>query len=414
MKIFQTLFWFILLSIPVALVFAALQAVEREPSVIATSNLSTPKIERAKALLSEHDPRRLKDSETKTLSVSAEELALVANHLIQRFGSGGAEVSLANNLITSRASIKLPGDKLSYYLNVDTELTSGDRSLAVQQLKVGKLDIPPLVANTVAKFIFLHIYRNADIPNARDLIQGISISPRQLSVTYQWQEGLIEAVRDRLISKKDVSRLRYYNQALAEIVDKAPKKFALEQAVEQLNAKIRPDADPVEENRAMIITLSNYVNGRRMSALIPEVKNWPLPKKVKLISHSRHDLAQHFLTSAALAVTAGSDLSDAIGLFKEIDDSDGGSGFSFKDLAADRAGTQFGQIAVTSATRAERLRHAITRGIAENDLIPGLTGLEENMTEQQFKSRYGGVDGEKYRAVVADIDARIQRSPLFQ
>ena len=36
------------------------------------------------------------------------------------------------------------------------------------------------------------------------------------------------------------------------------------------------------------------------------------------------------------------------------------------------------------------------------------------MTEAQFKARYGGIEGSKYLAAVADIDKRIKTSHLFQ
>ena len=45
----------------------------------------------------------------------------------------------------------------------------------------------------------------------------------------------------------------------------------------------------------------------------------------------RKDFAQHFLASAALAARGDSTLSNAVGLFKEISDTDRGSGFSFTD-----------------------------------------------------------------------------------
>jgi uncharacterized protein YfiM (DUF2279 family) len=58
----------------------------------------------------------------------------------------------------------------------------------------------------------------------------------------------------------------------------------------------------------------------------------------------RYDSAQHFVISAALAAWAGEPAANAIGVYKEIDDSRRGSGFSFADLAADRAGTRFGEV----------------------------------------------------------------------
>ena len=51
-------------------------------------------------------------------------------------------------------------------------------------------------------------------------------------------------------------------------------------------------------------------------------------------------------------------LSDVIGLYKEIEDSRGGSGFSFNDIAADRAGTRFGEKAVASEDSARGIATA--------------------------------------------------------
>ena len=56
----------------------------------------------------------------------------------------------------------------------------------------------------------------------------------------------------------------------------------------------------------------------------------------------RRDLLQQFIVSAGLRVLAENGVPMAIGEFKELLDSrSGGSGFSFVDLAADRAGLRF-------------------------------------------------------------------------
>ena len=68
------------------------------------------------------------------------------------------------------------------------------------------------------------------------------------------------------------------------------------------------------------------------------------PQNVTL--DGREDFAKHFIVSAAIAAFADTALADAIGLYKEIDDARYGSGFSFNDIAADRAGTKFGEKAV--------------------------------------------------------------------
>ena len=60
--------------------------------------------------------------------------------------------------------------------------------------------------------------------------------------------------------------------------------------------------------------------------------------------------------SAAIAAAGGGVLADTIGVFKELDDSRGGSGFSFIDLLADRdvdpSGLNLGHCPTSSATEA--------------------------------------------------------------
>ena len=118
-------------------------------------------------------------------------------------------------------------------------------------------------------------------------------------------------------------------------------------------------------------------------------------------------LAKHFLLSAAIAANADTVLADAIGLYKELEDARHGSGFSFSDLAADRAGTRFGEKAVGSAATATRLQQAGADALRDADLMPSWTDLADGMPEGEFRRRFGGVDAPAYVEVVREIDRRV-------
>ena len=64
----------------------------------------------------------------------------------------------------------------------------------------------------------------------------------------------------------------------------------------------------------------------------------------------------------------------------------GGSGFSFADLLADRAGTDF----ALAATRDEPT-----------------ADLPEGVPDAQLQSDYGGVGGRRYKQVVDEIERRL-------
>jgi hypothetical protein len=128
----------------------------------------------------------------------------------------------------------------------------------------------------------------------------------------------------------------------------------------------------------------------------------------------RDDFPQHFIVSAAIAAYAGAPLSDAIGQYKEIDDSRGGSGFSFNDIAADRAGTRFGELAVGTRASAMKLQRQVSAGVRDADILPKVSDLPEFMSESEFKRRYGGIGGAAYTSMMADIERRVAALSLYR
>jgi hypothetical protein len=128
----------------------------------------------------------------------------------------------------------------------------------------------------------------------------------------------------------------------------------------------------------------------------------------------RADFAQHFTVSAAIAANAGGPLSDAVGLYKEIDDSREGSGFSFNDIAADRAGTRFGELAVGTVASASKLQQQLSAGVNERDLMPETDDLPEFMPQAEFRRRFGGIDAPEYNKMMAEIERRVAGLSLYQ
>ena len=103
--------------------------------------------------------------------------------------------------------------------------------------------------------------------------------------------------------------------------------------------------------------------GHSLERILPEAAVWPQPARQTVTLDGRDDFAKHFMVSAAIAAYADTALSDAIGLYKEIEDSRIGSGFSFNDIAADRAGTKFGEKAVVSEASAQQLQRRVAQGL---------------------------------------------------
>jgi hypothetical protein len=118
------------------------------------------------------------------------------------------------------------------------------------------------------------------------------------------------------------------------------------------------------------------------------------------------------MISAALSANTGGPFADAVGIYKEVADARGGSGFSFNDIAADRAGSRLGELA-EGRDSARRLQARLSVPLTERVLMPDTRDLPEFMPEAEFMRRFGGVGAPAYARMMADIDARIAALPLY-
>ncbi len=172
-------------------------------------------------------------------------------------------------------------------------------------------------------------------------------------------------------------------------------------------------ADPVTENRAAILVLTFYVDGRSLADVVPEARSWPRAPGRAVTLNERGDFAKHFMISAALSANTGGPFADAVGIYKEVADSRGGSGFSFDDIAADRAGSRLGELA-EGRDSARRLQMRLGVPLRERILMPATNDLPESMPEPEFKRRFGGVGAPAYARIMADIETRIAALPLYR
>ena len=101
-----------------------------------------------------------------------------------------------------------------------------------------------------------------------------------------------------------------------------------------------------------------------------------------------------------MTTSADDEVAKVVGEEKELSDAqEGGSGFSFIDLAADKAGTRFGEIATASPESARQLQLAMTKIKDYTDFMPNPMDLPEKMNAADFKNRYGSINSKAYQAV---------------
>jgi hypothetical protein len=415
MRFFLKFMLFFVFAVPLALAGVVFLAIDDHPKINRAAEITPDNIGRAKRILDKNDPRNLKPGAVRTISVSEPDLDLAANYIAQQYAGGSAHVALSGDVIHMSASVSLPRNPVGRFINAEAVLSPSSPLPRFESLRVGGVPVPGWIADWLLNRILFTYLGEEAYNSARNTIMQVRIGDSNIAVTYQWQSNLQDQLRTALLAPAEQERLRIYQERLTGVTRslKSPNVSLIDlihplfETAQQRSQK----GDPVAENRAAIFVLTFYVNDKNLEAVIPSAKNWPHPMRYHATLNGRHDFSQHFIVSAALAANAGTPLSDAVGLYKEIEDSRGGSGFSFNDIAADRAGRRFGEWATQSAGKLQR---RLAGGISERDLMPPTEDLPEFMPEAEFKQRFGGIDAPPYKHMMAEIERRIAALTLYR
>lgn len=415
--VFTTVFTvvFAAAALLLALGVALWLGLDRLPLVAAPPVVAPGDVERALNLFKRHDPQHQRPGIVRLLAADQREVNLALGHLAGRWAGLAVHVTLEQGAATVLASVPVP--YTSRWANINARLLQSQGLPEIGRLRIGKLPVPAWCAEPLIAWALQRRGLSADPQLARDVVRHVDLRPGRLLVFYAWQEDTSSRLLTALVPPADQERLKAYSDRLAELINSEPASAVISLArllpplFAQARQRVAAGADPVQENRAAILALTFYANRQGLSAIVPAARHWKsaLPRTVTL--GGRSDLPLHFLVSAAIAAESGGPLANTVGLYKEVADSQGGSGFSFIDLAADRAGTRFGERAVRDALR---LQSRLADGVVERDLLPDVSDLPEYLSEKQFQQRFGEVGSPPYRKFMKDIETRLDAAALLR
>jgi hypothetical protein len=420
----------LLLVAPVVAGIALLAVSEREPLVRESPAPTSEEKRRLYLLLRHKNPKKLPPGETRTLSLGSRDLdLLLAWGLPVVLGDGRAAACMAfesPHAATLALSLRLPGG--FRYLNLEAgaraAIDNGQLSLGDPRLRLGRLTFPRAPLRWLCPIVTALLQTDR---RARPVLAGVArldIGPGWVTVTYRrmelppgllasliWGEGSNEEMR--LAVKSHVARLLHAAPGLPG------GERRLGAAVEVAFAWARERSatgSPVRENRAALFALGILLGHPRLEEFVGQVVE-ERDRRLALTRptlRGREDWTQHFFVSAALTVLSAQAPSDAIGLFKEELDAGGGSGFSFGDLMADRAGTTFALLATGDEATARAIQERLAGGFRVDDLFPEAADLPENIQDAELQSRYGGVGGPLFRAYAAEVERRLWSCPAYR
>lgn len=378
--------------------------------------------------------------------------------LTRRLLRGGAQLQLADGRAEVAFSVpwaRLPLPAPVYmllqplatrrpWLNVRATLQAQPTGLpTLGTVWLGSVPVPGPVATWAVQQALQRHALSAEAALGLAAVQRVVITPGAVSVRFEVDDTLKARARALLLPADEAQRLRAYHDRLAWLLQAgagpgaggaAPPPvgdvpmidllvplvaLAAERSV-GLPPGAAGDAQAAAENRAAVLALALVAGGIPPGRLVPDAHAWPALPAHNVLLHGRIDLAQHFLLSAVLAAGVGGRLTDLIGVYKELADAGsqgragaggGGSGFSFNDLAADRAGVRYGQ----RALREPRLLQARTlQARRDDDFMPAVDDLPQYLSPAELQARVGAVGSPAYEALVADIERRVGQAAVLK
>jgi len=371
------------------------------------SRLGPAELARGRQLMHQLDPRGRAAGSLSQLRLRESDL----NALLAQSGRR-AQLQLRRDGALLQASLPWQLGPWALWLNLRLELDSppwvgGSTWPQARRLHVGRLPLPPGLSLRLARAVLEQRYGKAPWAMA-EMVDAVRLDQEALWLRWRWQPQQAATALAELWPLPEQEALRAQHRHWQALVAQHPPSRSLELPAvlpglaEQALQRVQAGQNPQVELRALWLQLALRSVERDPGRLLGDPDPRPSPG---LRLAGREDMAQHFLISAWMAAQGASRLADALGLAKELSDTQrGGSGFSFNDLAADRAGERMGRLGSRQPLALLRL---LAQGQPESAFFPVVADLPEFLSAAELQRRYGGVDGPGYRALMAEIERRI-------
>ncbi|MFC4700179.1 CehA/McbA family metallohydrolase [Glaciecola siphonariae] len=319
---------------------------------------------------------------------------------------------------SSRINLKIT----SLYVNARCDITLNNTQSELSSCRLGDLVIPAFVVNALMKAGVWLLF-DKEVSNTVDnMLAGLRYENRELVLFANKSADLRERVNQSLRQASGVAKVALSNDLpppeLIDIylerlysTDYRGQSLLLPMTELAQLASVRSlDNSPQEENAALIWALAIRYGSARFARLA-NVDDPETSLGVQI--RGREDLALHFLYSAILEQVGNESLSFNIGELKEVLDSgSGGSGFSFVDLAADKAGIAFSKRLTTSYDDAVKAQSLLANAKSEIVFFPFTHDLPEGFSEASFARVFGEMNSPTYQNMESTIDTRISSLPI--
>lgn len=376
-----------------------------------------------------YDNLQLEDQH-RSLSINNENLTLLLGYLSSFTGDIYYQGRFSPKGVELHLSLPVLGPKQDAFLNIHffglASVDAGNFSIHLKTFKVGSIEFPTEGLSKVTNEA-IRIYQSSSKGHrSKETLESIQFDRKGVHIRVKRTEDE-EDDTGSLYSKIFVSRelsesiqsqieglLNHY----AQQNDKATFLSTLKAAFGRAQERTLDGLNPILQNRAAIIALSTLSGHPDLADRVGIDKaifqNHPSYRRfMQTTLRGRRDWAQHYLISAALELLAIPRMSHSIGLLKEEIDADGGSGFSFADLAADLSGIRFAQQATRSGFEAIKFQRKVAILSHISHIAPSMKHLPEGILEASFKDRFVSIDSDRFNQMIDTIERSIEKCSLL-
>ena len=370
------------------------------------------------------NPFKLREGTTVTLRLTEHELnLLLAWGLAVQGWPIRAHIEIAGDRGQVVASVPLRGG--SKFLNVrlhgSASAHEGKVDLMADRLRIGQVEIPRAILRILSPAVAWAMAGEPHLRPALERVRSVELQTGQLALTYVQgtpAKGFVSKLfHDQASEQVDIPAVHAQIRNLMAAAPRLPRdpeaRFGAAMRTAFAFARNQmPPGHAVEANRAAVLALGIALGHVHVETLIGRFMDEPTRSALLrtfdgTTVRKRDDWPKHFFVSAALTIIAARNVSDATGLLKEEKDAAGGSGFSFGDLLADRAGTTFAQAATRDEVSAQALQARLAQGFNTDEFFPKAEDLPEGIQDADFQARYGGVGGKEFNRLTTEIEHRI-------
>jgi hypothetical protein len=409
----------------------------------------TESLKEVKALMSRDAMFSALGGQPIALSVPLQDLNAVMQDVAGRLVQGGARVELKGSDLVLQGSVPLERTPLRLltplgdWANLSVGLgLRAEGPPVLKEVRVGRLSLPPGLVLWGAQQVLDTQELLAPAQLMLAALKQVKVTDERLNVTVHWTDALQGQTLALVVPTEDWPRLQAYHAQVVGAMERVPQasrmgpgipmrellRTAFVQAQQRTMAHgllpVTDDSLPASEvaareNRAALVAVALAANQLSLHQLLPRVDGQdvaPLPlASVRL--NGREDFAQHYTISALMALMVGGRVADTVGLYKEMMDAskaDGGSGFSFNDLALNRAGIRLGQRARQDAMGLQQRLGGDEALVSDDDFIPKVDDLPEFLGRDEFVHRYGGLKDGRFQRQMQDIEDRVSALPVLK